>query len=105
MINYLNSDPRTDDMLDDIRTHAVFPCDKGGKYCITELYLPHPDVQKLSVPVLNWPHMIDRDSEHGTYLPDCSPSPATDCFRPIVDQARIPSTPTSGEAHQDCWID
>ncbi|KAJ8579837.1 hypothetical protein M405DRAFT_869920, partial [Rhizopogon salebrosus TDB-379] len=68
MIDYLSSDPRTKDKLDVIRTRAIFSCDKGRKYRSTELYLPHSDVQKLNVPVLNWPHKIDKDSEHDRWL-------------------------------------
>ncbi|KAJ8592841.1 hypothetical protein M405DRAFT_859413, partial [Rhizopogon salebrosus TDB-379] len=68
MIIYLSKDPSTEVNLNEIQRHAIFPCDKGKKYCTTQLHLPHPDVQKLSVPVLDWPHRIDRGSEHGLLL-------------------------------------
>ncbi|OJA15596.1 hypothetical protein AZE42_08334 [Rhizopogon vesiculosus] len=49
MIRYLDTDPRTEDMLDDIRSHA--------------LYLPHDDLRKLGLPILNWPLEIDSDDD------------------------------------------
>ena len=65
-------------MLDEIRTHAVFPCDKGRKHCIVDLYLPHKEIHPLGLPVLAWPQRIDRDSEDGMYLPDCFLSSSAD---------------------------
>jgi hypothetical protein len=76
MIRYLENEPSTHDKLDDIQTRAVFPCDKGGKYCITELYLPHDDIRELGLPILDWPNKIDTND--GIFFSDRFPSPATD---------------------------
>ncbi|KAG0706642.1 hypothetical protein DFH29DRAFT_900607 [Suillus ampliporus] len=70
MIRYLNSDPNAMERLEDIRTYAVFPCDKGGKYCITDLYLPHGEIRPLGLPILDWSRRIDRDSEDEQVLTD-----------------------------------
>lgn len=67
MIRYLDSDLSTGDDDDDdgrlgyIQTRAVFPCEKGGKYRITELYLPQNDIRELGLPILDWPNRIDTD--------------------------------------------
>ncbi|KAG1730664.1 uncharacterized protein EDB91DRAFT_1059251, partial [Suillus paluster] len=70
MITYLKSDPNAMERLEDIRTYPVFPCDKGGKYRVTELYLPHGEIRPLGLPILNWPRRIDRDSEDEQILTD-----------------------------------
>ncbi|KAG2030035.1 hypothetical protein BDR03DRAFT_1037666 [Suillus americanus] len=63
MIRYLSTDPDAMERLEDIRKYPVFPCDKGRKHCITDLYLPHREIRPLGLPILNWSHRIDKDSE------------------------------------------
>ncbi|KAG2141054.1 hypothetical protein DEU56DRAFT_797004 [Suillus clintonianus] len=70
MIRYISTDPNAMERMEDIRTHAVFPCDKGGKYCITDLYLPHEDIRPLGLPILAWSRKIDKDSEDEQLLTD-----------------------------------
>ncbi|KAG1871608.1 hypothetical protein F4604DRAFT_1768978 [Suillus subluteus] len=70
MIRYLSTDPDAMERLEDIRKYAVFPCDKGGKYCITDLYLPHGEIRPLGLPILNWSRRIDKDSEDEQLLTD-----------------------------------
>ncbi|KAG1718293.1 hypothetical protein EDB19DRAFT_952071 [Suillus lakei] len=70
MIRYLSTDPNAMERLEEIRTYAVFPCDKGGKYCITDLYLPHGEIRPLGLPILAWSRKIDEDSEDEQLLTD-----------------------------------
>ncbi|KAG1902642.1 uncharacterized protein F5891DRAFT_1022595 [Suillus fuscotomentosus] len=70
MIRYLNTDPDAMERLEEIRKHAVFPCDKGKKYCITDLYLPHAEIRPLGLPILDWSRRIDKDSEDEQLLTD-----------------------------------
>lgn len=70
MIRYLSTDPDAMERLEDIRKYAVFPCDKGGKYCITNLYLPHGEIRPLGLPILAWSRRIDKDSEDEQLLTD-----------------------------------
>ncbi|KAG2144729.1 uncharacterized protein EDB93DRAFT_533364 [Suillus bovinus] len=70
MIRYLNTDPDAMERLEDIRKYPVFPCDKGRKYCITDLYLPHAEIRPLGLPILDWSRRIDKDSEDEQLLTD-----------------------------------
>lgn len=70
MIRYLNTDTDAMDRLEDIKKYAVFPCDKGGKYCITDLYLPHGEIRPLGLPILAWSRSIEKDSEDEQLLTD-----------------------------------
>ncbi|KAG2107834.1 hypothetical protein BD769DRAFT_1500263 [Suillus cothurnatus] len=70
MVRYLSTDPDAMERLEDIRQYAVFPCDKGGKYCITDLYLPHGEIRPLGLPILAWSRRIDKDSEDEQLLID-----------------------------------
>jgi hypothetical protein len=69
MIRYLSTDTDAMERLEDIKKYAVFPCDKGGKYCITDLYLPHGEIRPLGLPILAWSRRIEKDSEDGTLFP------------------------------------
>ncbi|KAG2129991.1 hypothetical protein BD769DRAFT_1453255, partial [Suillus cothurnatus] len=64
------TDPDTMERLEDIRKYAVFPCNKGGKYCIPDLYLPHGEIRPLGLPILAWSRRIDKDSEDEQLLID-----------------------------------
>lgn len=70
MIRYLNTDTDAMERLEDIKKYAVFPCDKGGKYCITDLYLPHGEIRPLGLPILAWSRKIEKDSEDEQLLTD-----------------------------------
>lgn len=61
MIRYIWSDHIFRDRLEEVKTKDVFPCEKGEKYCTTDLYLPHDDIRKLGLPILDWPRTIDTD--------------------------------------------
>lgn len=75
MIRYISNNLSSFE-LDDVQKKPVFPCERGGNHCITDLYLPSHDVRELGLPILAWPRTINTDD--GIFSLDCFPSSSAD---------------------------